>query len=99
MYKKSESKDGRLENNPEPVSKFLGEAAFENSLDKDCGKHRVHEKPGMRALIADITDAVMPNMVHEANIKDYQGRKLIMHEKPEPRDGMLKTKPKEIKMV
>jgi lysine/ornithine N-monooxygenase len=48
----------------------------------------------MRAVIADITDAVMPDMVYEAGINDYQGRKLIMYEKPEPRDGMLKTNPK-----
>jgi hypothetical protein len=40
----------------------------------------------------------MPDMVHEASIKDHQGRKLIMYEKPEPRDGMLKTNTKEIKM-
>ena len=36
----------------------------------------------MRAVIADITDAVMFDMVYEASIEDYQGRKLIMYEKP-----------------
>jgi hypothetical protein len=33
----------------EPVIKFFGEAVFKNSLDKDPGKDKVHEKPETRA--------------------------------------------------
>jgi hypothetical protein len=53
----------------------------------------------MRAVMADTTDVVIPDVVHEASIEDFQSKKLIMHEKPEPRDGMPKTKPKKIEMV
>jgi hypothetical protein len=39
----------------------------------------------------DTNEAVRHDMKYEASIEDYQCRKLIMNEKPEPRDGMLKT--------
>jgi hypothetical protein len=61
-------------------------------------KTQRYEKPGMRAGIADITDTVMADMVHEASIEDYQDRRLIMYEKPEQKDGMLKINHKESKM-
>jgi hypothetical protein len=51
LYEKPEPSDGMLKINSKPVIKSLGEAAFENILDKDFGKHRVHEKPGMRAVM------------------------------------------------
>jgi hypothetical protein len=50
----------------------------------------------MRAVIADITDAGMLNMVYEVGIEDFQGRKLIMYEKPELRDGILKNNSKPV---
>ena len=78
MYDKPEPRDGKLKTNSKPVIKFLGEADFENILGKVLGKHRVHEKPGMRAVMDDIIDAIMLNM----------------DEKPGPRDGTLKTNPK-----
>ena len=78
------------------VIESLGEAACVNILNNGFGKHRAHERPGMRAVIADITNAVMPGMVYEASIEDYPDRKLIMYEKPEPRDGMLKTNSKSV---
>jgi hypothetical protein len=83
-FEKTKPRDGMHKIIFKPVIKSLGEAAFENILDKDCGEPRGYKKPEMRAVIADI--------------KDYQGRKLIVYEKPEPRDRMLKTNPKEIKM-
>jgi hypothetical protein len=61
-------------------------------------KTQRYEKPGMGAWIADITDSVMAEMVHEASIEDYQDRRLIMYEKPEQRDGMHKINLKESKM-
>ena len=42
----------------------------------------------------DIIDAVMLNTEYEAGIKVHRGRELNMYEKPETRDGMLKTNPK-----
>jgi hypothetical protein len=62
----------------EPVIKSLGDAALENILDKDPGKDKVHKKPETSTVMVDIIDPVMLNM----------------YEKPEPRDGMLKTNPK-----
>jgi hypothetical protein len=43
---------------------------------------------------ADIIHTVMLNTEYEVGVKDYQGRKLIMYEKLETRNGMLKTNPK-----
>jgi hypothetical protein len=77
-----------------PMIKSLGEAVFENTLGKVSGKHRVHEKPGMRTVMDDIFDAVMLNMKYKAGIKAHQGRELIMHEKLQTRNGMIKTTPK-----
>jgi hypothetical protein len=52
------------------------------------------EKPGQRAGMADIIDAVMLNTEYEAGIKVHRGREIKMSEEPEIRDGMFKTNPK-----
>jgi hypothetical protein len=48
----------------------------------------------MRAVTTDTTDALVLDMVHEASVEDYQGKKLIMHEKPELGDGTLPRRSK-----
>jgi hypothetical protein len=73
----------------EPVTKCLGNAAFENNLDKDPGKDKVHEKPETRAVMVDIIDAVMLNTEYESGVLVHQGRELNMYEKLEKRDVML----------
>jgi hypothetical protein len=83
-----------LKINHKPVIKSFGEAAFENILDKDSGKHKVHEKPEMRAVMIDIINAVMLYTEYEAGVKVHRDSNLNMDEKPGPRDGMLKTNPK-----
>jgi hypothetical protein len=45
--------------NSKPMIKALGETVFENTQGKTSGKHRVHEKPGIRAVTGDIIDAIM----------------------------------------
>jgi hypothetical protein len=47
--------------NSKSMIKSLG-LAFENILGKVSGKHRIHEKPGMRAVTGDTIDAIMLNM-------------------------------------
>jgi hypothetical protein len=86
MNEKPEPRDGMLKTNSKSMIKSLGEAAFENILDRVLGKHRVHEKPGMRAVMDDIFDAAMLDMKYEAGIRAHQGRELIMHEKLETRN-------------
>jgi hypothetical protein len=86
----------------EPVIESFGYTAFENTLDKDPGKDKVHEKPEERDVVVNIIDAVMLNMEYEAGSKVHQGRELNIidavmlniYEKPETRDGILKTIPK-----
>jgi hypothetical protein len=75
--------------------KSLGGAAFENTPGKVSGKHRVHEKPGMRAVMDNVFNAIMLDIKYEAGIKAHQGRELIMHEKLEARNGINKTTPKD----
>jgi hypothetical protein len=67
MDEKPESRDGMLQSSSKPVVGSLGGAAFENFLEKDCGKHMAHES-GMSAVMADTTNADMPDVVHEASI-------------------------------
>ena len=67
----------------EPVTKTLGDAAFQN-------KDKVHAKPEMWAVMVDITDAAALNTKYEANIKVHQGRELNRYEKPERREMMTK---------
>ena len=56
----------------------------------------MHEEPETRAMMVDTTEAVRFDMNYEASIKNYRGRRLIMNEKSEPRDGMLKTNSKSL---
>jgi hypothetical protein len=63
------------------------------TLDNDPGKDKAHEKPEMRAVMGDITDAVVLNTEYGASIKVHQGRELNMYEKPEKREMMIKTNP------
>ena len=53
-------------------------------------KNKVHEKPETRAVMVDITDAVVLNTEYEASIKVHQGRELNRYEKPERREMMTK---------
>jgi hypothetical protein len=69
MYKKFETRDGMLKTNPKPMIKSFGVAAFKNFLERDSGKHRVHEKPDMRSAMVDIIDAIMLNTEYEAGAK------------------------------
>jgi hypothetical protein len=48
--------------NSKPMIKSLGEAAFENILGKVSGKHKVHENPGIWAMMDDIFATIMLNM-------------------------------------
>jgi hypothetical protein len=87
-YEKPEPRDGIIKT--KPVIKSLGEAAFENILNKNCGKHRVHEKPGMMAVIVDITDTVMLHMYeYEDDIQVHQGGEINIFKEAKTR--MLKT--------
>jgi hypothetical protein len=38
----------------EPVIEFFGDTAFENALDKDPGKDKVHKKPEKRDMVVNI---------------------------------------------
>ena len=48
----------------------------------------MYDKSEMRAVMGDITNAVVLNMEYEASIKVHQGREPNMYEKPEMRDVM-----------
>jgi hypothetical protein len=51
----------------------------------------MYEKPEVRAVMDEVTDAVVSNMECETSIKVHQGRELNMHEKTEMRMMMIKT--------
>jgi hypothetical protein len=55
----------------EPMTKTLGDAAFQN-------KGKVYEKPETRAAMVDITEAAVFNTEYEASIKVHQGIELNM---------------------
>jgi hypothetical protein len=65
--------------------KFVGGSVFENTLDKDPGKDKAHEKAEKRVVVVDINseDICMNNVV-----------KKQLYVKPNMRDEMLKTTPK-----
>jgi hypothetical protein len=48
----------------EPVIELFGETAFKNTLDKDPGKHKVHEKPEKR----DIEVNINPEGKHDEDV-------------------------------
>jgi hypothetical protein len=52
----------------ESVIKFVGDDASENILDEESGKVKGHGKPGMEAVMVDISDVVMSNTENEADI-------------------------------
>jgi hypothetical protein len=51
----------------------------------------MYEKPEVRAVMNEVTDAVVSNMEYETSTKVHQGRELNMHGKPEMRKMMMKT--------
>ena len=69
----------------EPVIELFGETAFENTLDKDPGKHKVHKKPEKR----DVEVNINPEGKHDEDVNggnmNNAVRKLL-YKKPEKRD-------------
>jgi hypothetical protein len=65
----------------EPVTKSLGDTAYETILDKDPGKNKVHEKPENN---------------HKVKYDKNNAVKTQMYEKPELKDGMLKNNSKPV---
>jgi hypothetical protein len=73
----------------------LQRGAREDRFDKDTVRHgddddeeKTGEKPEKRAVMVDISGAVILNTEYEADTKVHQGRELNMYKKPETRDVM-----------
>jgi hypothetical protein len=68
----------------ESVIKSFGDTVFENTLDKDPGKDKVHEKPEKRDVVN-----INPEDVYMNNLTDGNNAvKTQLYEKPERRDVM-----------
>jgi hypothetical protein len=67
------------------ANKSFGDTVFENTLDKDPGKHKAHEKAKKRDVAADINpgDGYMYNVMEVSNVVKKQ-----LYEKPARRDVM-----------
>jgi hypothetical protein len=52
----------------ESAIKSVGDAASKIILDEESGKDKGHRKPGMEAVMVDISDVVMSNTEYKADI-------------------------------
>jgi hypothetical protein len=97
MYEKPETRDVMLTTKgkyDENVNNVMDENNAAAPIEDLQLKKQLYEKPEKRDMMDDIIDAVMLNTEYEAGVKVHRGRELNMYEKPEMRDGMLKTNPK-----
>ena len=77
-------------NSREIIAAAVSNTEYEAGIKVHQGRERIrYEKPEMRAVMINTTDAVRPDMKYEAGIKVHQGRELIMHEEPEMRAVMV----------